>query len=141
MVLLISDAVLLLVQFSHMSASHALQGNFQNYGESDYAADFALAKEAGIDAFAMNVGHDPSDPAQLMKAFSAAKSSSFKLFFSFDMNYFSKPGSSDVMLTDYLGKYGGHHAHFLYNGRVFVSTFSGEVPGPPPSADLVPRKV
>ncbi|BGP30106.1 hypothetical protein JCM10296v2_001858 [Rhodotorula toruloides] len=118
-----------------MSASQAafesstFQGSFQNYGEGDYAADFKLAQEAGIDAFAMNVGRDSTDPAQLAKAFSAAKSSSFKLFFSFDMNYFSKPGSSDAMLSDYLGKYGGHDAHLLYNGKVLVSTFSGEVSG------------
>ncbi|GAA6044747.1 hypothetical protein NBRC10513_004603 [Rhodotorula toruloides] len=105
------------------------QGNFQNYSEADYADDFKLAQEAGIDAFALNVGRDPTDPAQLAKAFSAAKSSSFKLFFSFDMNYYSKPGSSDAILSDYLGKYGGHDAHFLYNGKVFVSTFSGEVSG------------
>ncbi|KAJ8295496.1 Phosphoserine aminotransferase 2, chloroplastic [Rhodotorula toruloides] len=111
------------------ASTSAVQGNFQNYGEDDYAADFKLAKEAGIDAFALNVGHDSTDPAQLAKAFSAAKSSSFKLFFSFDMNYFSKPASSDTILSDYLGKYGGNDAHLLYNGKVFVSTFSGEVPG------------
>lgn len=82
-----------------------------------------------FDLQALNVGHDSTDPAQLAKAFSAAKSSAFKLFFSFDMNYFSKPGSSDAMLSDYLTKYGGHDAHFLYSGKVFVSTFSGEVAG------------
>lgn len=34
-----------------LTKRNPVQGNFQGYAESDYAADFALAKEAGIDAF------------------------------------------------------------------------------------------
>lgn len=78
---------------------------------------------------AMNVGHDTTDPAQMEKAFAAAEAGDFKLFFSFDMVYFGKAGGTDWILNDYLGKYGKHHAHYLYNNKVFVSTFSGEISG------------
>ncbi|GAA5841515.1 hypothetical protein JCM11251_001246 [Rhodosporidiobolus azoricus] len=109
--------------------AHVVQGDFQNYSEEDYAADFALANEAGIVAFAMNVGNDDSDPAQMTKAFSAASSSSFSLFFSFDMNYFATPGSSDAILNKYLKPFAAHGAHYLWEGKVMVSTFSGETSG------------
>ncbi|GAA5918898.1 hypothetical protein JCM5296_000273 [Sporobolomyces johnsonii] len=106
------------------------QGDFQNYSEGDYQADAELAKAAGIDAFAMNVGHDSSDSAQLAKAFSAAATvSDFYLFFSFDMNYFSTSGSSDSILNEYLVPFADSSAYYLYEGQVFVSTFSGEVAG------------
>lgn len=69
------------------------QGVFQNYEQQDYADDMALAATAGISAFALNVGADTTDVAQMAKAFAAAEAASFKLFFSFDM---VGPGSRTV---------------------------------------------
>lgn len=82
----------------------AVQGNWQAYSQEDYAAEYARAREAGIDAFALNVGHDASDAEQMQKAFAAAEEGGFKLFWSFDMNYFGDPGASEVVLDEYLGK-------------------------------------
>ncbi|KAL8284242.1 hypothetical protein RQP46_004991 [Phenoliferia psychrophenolica] len=62
------------------------QGDFQSYTSADWAADIALAKAAGIDAFALNVGGDSTDVAEMKIAFAAAEADgTFKLFFSFDM--------------------------------------------------------
>ncbi|GJN87190.1 hypothetical protein Rhopal_000135-T1 [Rhodotorula paludigena] len=109
--------------------AHVVQGNWQAYSQEDYAAEYARAREAGIDAFALNVGHDASDPEQMQKAFAAAEEGGFKLFWSFDMNYFSGPGASEVMLDEYLGKWGGSSAYYTWEDKLLVSTFSGEVPG------------
>ncbi|GAA5953555.1 hypothetical protein JCM21900_006202 [Sporobolomyces salmonicolor] len=107
-----------------------LQGDFRNYSQGDFQAECELAKAAGIDAFAMNVGHDSTDSAELTKAFSAAASvPDFYLFFSFDMNYFSTSGSSDTILNDYLVPFANSSAYYLHEGQVFVSTFSAEVAG------------
>ncbi|GAA6016560.1 hypothetical protein JCM10207_002841 [Rhodosporidiobolus poonsookiae] len=106
--------------------AHVVQGDFQGYSQDSYAADMAMAKEAGIAAFALNVGNDASGVQQLKLAFAAAEASSFSLFFSFDMNYFHDAGSSDTILENYLKPYGGSSAHYLVDGKVLVSTFSGE---------------
>ncbi|GAA5824303.1 hypothetical protein JCM3770_004457 [Rhodotorula araucariae] len=109
--------------------AHVVQGDFQTYSQDDYAADMALALSAGIDAFALNVGRDASDGAQLDKAFAAAESIGFRCFFSLDMNYFNREGASAAILDEYIGKYGAREGHFEWDGKAFLSTFSGEVPG------------
>ena len=62
-------------------------------------------------------------------SYSAAESagSSFKLFLSFDMTALSCNTSSDAnTLVNYTKTYASHTAQFKYNGKAFVSTFSGE---------------
>lgn len=53
---------------------------------SDRAADVKLAIATGVDAFALNVGGDMSDPTQLDLAYSASEALGFKVFISLDMS-------------------------------------------------------
>lgn len=85
-----------------------------------------LAKQAHIDAFALNIVHgDRID--KLSTAFETAKRLNFKLFFSFD--YANDPkGYSSWPMEDVLSlmrKYGGHTAYYHHEGRPFVTTFEG----------------
>ncbi|KAK4703949.1 glucan endo-1,3-alpha-glucosidase, partial [Phenoliferia sp. Uapishka_3] len=107
--------------------AHVVMGNWQSYTSSDWEADITLAKSANIDAFALNVGHDASDPTQLALAYSAAESvGGFKLFISLDMSYASLFGSSDQIIAEYIAPFAGRSGQFLYNGKPLLSTFSGE---------------
>ena len=62
-------------------------------------------------------------------AYSAAQSSGleFTLFPSFDMTSLPCASAFDAkLLTDYISKYSGHQNSFRRDGKMFVSTFSGE---------------
>lgn len=88
-----------------------------------------MANSKGIDAFALNVGSDSWESGQVANAFAAAKnlSTPFKLFLSFDMTSLScAQGSDSTPLRNYIRTYASHPNQLLYNGKVFVSTFSGE---------------
>lgn len=84
----------------------------------------------GIDGFALNVGSDDWQPARVADAYAAAEAiatqyphkTPFKLFISFDMTCLSDPS----LILTYLRTYHGHPAQFVYEGKDFVSTFSGE---------------
>ncbi|BGP13907.1 hypothetical protein JCM10213v2_001845 [Rhodosporidiobolus nylandii] len=76
----------------------------------------------------MNVGNDDSDADQLAKAFAAAEASGFALFYSFDMNYFSSPGSSDKISSTYM-PFAASSAYYTVDDKLLVSTFSGETSG------------
>jgi hypothetical protein len=71
----------------------------------------------------MNVGNDDSDADQLAKAFAAAAETSFYLFYSFDMNYFTASGSSDTLLNTYLTPYLANSAYYLVDGAALVRPF------------------
>ncbi|KAI5475388.1 hypothetical protein MNV49_001456 [Pseudohyphozyma bogoriensis] len=102
--------------------AHVVQGNFQEYTAEAWEADFALAKVSGIDAFAINVGGDASDPTQLDLAYTAAEATGMKAFISLDMTYTSVFGSTDNILSTYI-------TPFADDGKVMLSTFSGENSG------------
>jgi hypothetical protein len=53
---------------------------------SDYDADMKRAKEAGIDAFTLNIGNDPYTDTQLNFAYQSAADHNIKVFISFDFN-------------------------------------------------------
>lgn len=93
--------------------------------QSDWEQDIALAQEAHIDAFALNVAYGDATVAQSVRyAFAAANALGFHLFFSFDYAGGTGPWpQSDVI--DYLNEYGSNAAHFSYNNQPFVSTFEG----------------
>jgi hypothetical protein len=61
-------------------------GNTPNFTQNDWAYKIGLAKEAHIDAFALNMAwDDPTNDAQLPNAFNAAVAAGgFQLFLSFD---------------------------------------------------------
>lgn len=69
--------------------AHHMVGNTAPYTIDDWTEDIKLASEAGIDAFALNIGTDSWETDQVKNAYDAAEKSgtSFKMFISLDMTY------------------------------------------------------
>ncbi|KAH9815907.1 family 71 glycoside hydrolase [Melampsora americana] len=112
----------------HYVFAHFIQGNAQNYTKNDWVSDMKSAQNAHIDAFAISIGTDPSNAVQLPMIYDVADSLNFKVFLSFDMTHYGYKGSSvDIERT--IEQFSNRTSQFQYDGRVFVSTFSGEVPG------------
>ncbi|GAA5995238.1 hypothetical protein JCM5350_002794 [Sporobolomyces pararoseus] len=109
--------------------AHTMFGEIQNYQVEDHVADQLLAQEAGIDAFAINTGHDKYDIQHMDNIFEAAKQTGFPLFFSFDMLHYNQPNASQWILYDYLLPYASRDEYYKIDGKVVVSTFSGNQPG------------
>ncbi|KAG0150506.1 hypothetical protein CROQUDRAFT_652428 [Cronartium quercuum f. sp. fusiforme G11] len=108
--------------------AHFVQGNAQNYTKEDWMADMITAREAHIDAFAINIGNDTTNAIQLPMIYDVADSIDFKVFLSFDMTYFGYKGSA-IDIQKIVIEFANRTSQFKYNNKVFVSTFSGEVPG------------
>jgi hypothetical protein len=64
-------------------------------GAADYDDDMKRARDAGIDAFALNIGVDPYSETQLEYAYESAASNGMKVFISFDFNVGGPPFLSD----------------------------------------------
>lgn len=93
--------------------------------QEDWMADIKLAKQANIDAFALNIGRQDSyTDAVLFRAYEAAAAvGDFGLFISFD--YLSGgPWPMDVVIQT-INKYSGHRSQFKYHNQPLVSTFEG----------------
>lgn len=103
-------------------------GNTYSYIQSIWANDISLASAAGIDGFALNYGIDTWQPARIADAYAAAKAQgSFKLFLSLDVSSLSCSTASDAAThVASIATYATHSAQATYNGKVLVSTFSGE---------------
>ncbi|KAL0951577.1 hypothetical protein HGRIS_008259 [Hohenbuehelia grisea] len=109
--------------------AHFMVGNTYPYSVNDWAKDIALAHSKGIDGFALNAGRDDWQPARVADAYTAAANSGtgFKLFLSLDMTSLGCSNSGDAgVLRNYVTSYASHPNQLLYDGRVLVSTFSGE---------------
>lgn len=109
--------------------AHFMVGNSYPYTVDNWLSDIQLAYQSGIDGFALNVGTDSWQPQQVANAYEAAQQSGtgFKLFMSFDMSSLPCSTAADAAtLRNYITTYATHPNQFLYNGRVFASTFSGE---------------
>lgn len=91
---------------------------------SDYDNDMQLAKAAGIDAFALNIGIDGFTNSQLEFAYDSAYSNGMSVFISFDFNWYSTSNTSGI--ADTIGTYAGHPAQLLIGSKVFVSSFAGD---------------
>jgi glucan endo-1,3-alpha-glucosidase len=108
-------------------------GNTYPYSKQDWAADIQLALQSGIDAFALNVGSDDWQPARVADAYSAAGSTSLKLFLSLDMAVRSCNSAADAQsIRDVVKAHLSDSAQFLYAppgspdpSKPLVSTFSG----------------
>ena len=87
-----------------------------------------LAKQSGIDAFAINIGRDITNEKQIPLAYDVADKLDFSLFLSFDMSYYGQPGSSKDVIK-LIRTFANRKSQFKYQGKPMVSTFSGEVPG------------
>ncbi|KAJ6019403.1 hypothetical protein N7522_001470 [Penicillium canescens] len=91
---------------------------------SDYDADMKRAKEAGIDAFALNIGNDPYTDTQLNFAYQSAADHNMKVFISFDFNWYNVNQSSEIGAK--IRQFSDHSAQLRVDGKVFVSSFSGD---------------
>ncbi|KZP22436.1 glycoside hydrolase family 71 protein [Athelia psychrophila] len=104
--------------------AHFIVGFVASYLQADWTADMQLAQAIGIDGFALDIGKDPYNAAQLGYAYAAAEALGFKVFLSFDFTYWNSSDTSTI--ASYISTYGPLPAQFTYNGDVFVSTFSGD---------------
>ncbi|KAJ6038422.1 uncharacterized protein N7446_005222 [Penicillium canescens] len=91
---------------------------------SDYDADMRRAKEAGIDAFALNIGNDLYTDTQLKFAYQSAADHNMKVFISFDFNWYNVNQSSEIGAK--IRQFSDHSAQLRVDGKVFVSSFSGD---------------
>ncbi|KZV74309.1 glycoside hydrolase family 71 protein [Peniophora sp. CONT] len=109
--------------------AHHIVGNTAPYTQSTWAADIALAQANGIDGFALNVGSDSWEIAQVASAYAAAAAAGtgFKLFLSLDMSANPCAALSDgAPLRAWVNSYYNHPNQFIYNSKVYLSTFAGE---------------
>ncbi|KAK4097654.1 glycoside hydrolase family 18 protein [Parathielavia hyrcaniae] len=105
--------------------AHFMVGNTASFDVARWTDNINLAKQAHIDAFALNIAYGWEDnEKQLSNAFAAAAPAGFKLFFSFDYAGGTGPWPLDKVRT-LIRTYGKHAAHYQYNGLPLVSTFEG----------------
>ena len=83
-----------------------------------------IAKNAGIDAFALNFGVDDWVPEQLQYAYDSAAQNGISVFPSVDFNWYSPGSAGDV--GDLLSRWITQPAQLKIGGRAFVSTFAGD---------------
>lgn len=89
--------------------------------------DIALAKAKGIDAFALNLGPDSWQVAQVANAYTAASNLDFQMFLSFDMTAWPCQSSSDANpIRQFVNDYHAHPKQVQVDGKMLISTFSGE---------------
>lgn len=92
---------------------------------ADYDADFQLAKELGIDAFALNIGTDDFTTTQLSYAYESAANNDMKVFISFDFNWFD-PSSDAEKVGQMIANFSQQSSQLLVDDKVFASSFSGD---------------
>jgi len=78
----------------------------------------------GIDAMALNIGVDPFTDQQLDYAYQSAANLGFKVFISFDFNWWHPNNATQMGQT--IALYANRTAQLMYNNAAFVSTFSGD---------------
>lgn len=92
---------------------------------SEAVTDVQDALSAGFDGFALNThtisSSDTWNTDALGFLFSAASSTEFKMFISFDMSW----GLNVADLPAFLSRYVQEDAYFQIDGKPFVSTYSG----------------
>ncbi|KAG9221281.1 hypothetical protein CCMSSC00406_0008884 [Pleurotus cornucopiae] len=127
--------------------AHFMVGNTYPYVLRDWTEDIELAilhhlqvlggivlcgvtKIRSRDGFVLNIGSEDWQKDRVADCFQATEapgSSSFKLFFSFDMSVIPCETQGDMQhLLEYIKRWGNHPSMYRRNGKVVVSTFSGE---------------
>eukprot|EP00250_Pteridium_aquilinum_P013894 c21640_g1_i1 orf=729-2081(+) len=99
-----------------------------------FTREIALAKQHGIDGFALNtkVWDDPIYQQRADYLYQAADAAgNFKLFFSADMSGSLTLDNIITMLT----RYAGYSSQLTYNGKQFISTFAGRIVSIAPYTD------
>ncbi|CEJ55791.1 Putative Function: mutA of P. purporogenum hydrolysis 1 (Precursor) [Penicillium brasilianum] len=94
------------------------------HSASDYDDDMKRAKDAGIDAFALNIGTDSYTDTQLVFAYESAAKNGMQVFLSFDFNWWNVGQGSAVGAK--VKQYADQPAQLKVDGKVFVSSFSGD---------------
>ncbi|KAJ9104146.1 hypothetical protein QFC19_004130 [Naganishia cerealis] len=106
--------------------AHFMVGVVSTYNHTDWQYDITLAKSYGIDGFALDIGKDDYTDAQLALAYQVAHDLGFKVFISFDFNWFRINETQPVI--DLINKYISKPAQFVLPGTdaAYVSTFAGD---------------
>lgn len=100
-------------------------GTIGNRPSTDaYDAEFALAKAAGIDAFALNMGPDVTNE-QLGFAYESAERVGIKVFISFDFNDGLFSINDPAAIGDRIRAFKDNPAQLIVDDKPFVSTFAG----------------
>lgn len=112
----------------HKVWAHFMVGFTYAYTAHNWDVDIAAAKAAGIDGFALNMGRDPWQPAQVRIAYDAAKrAGDFEMFLSFDMNSLQCTTKENATtLVEHVKAFAGDQAQAKWDGKVLVSTFAGQ---------------
>ncbi|KAI3124048.1 CAZyme family GH71 [Penicillium roqueforti] len=97
--------------------------NAENYTTADWQTDIQAAKDAHLDAFALNMAVDSRIGQILPTAFEVASDLKFSLFFSFDYAGNGAWKADDVAAL--LEEYTASTSYYLHNGQYLVSTFEG----------------
>lgn len=92
---------------------------------ADYDSDMQLAKDLGIDAFALNIGTDEFTATQLAYAYESAANNDMKVFISFDFNWFD-PSTDAAKVGQMIANYSQQSSQLMVNGKAFASSFSGD---------------
>ncbi|ORY67182.1 glycosyl hydrolase family 71-domain-containing protein [Pseudomassariella vexata] len=97
---------------------------------ADYDIDMQLAKAAGIDAFALNVGTNTFTDQQLDYAYESAAKNDMKVFISYDFNWYSPYELNDIEVAKKIGqsiaKYSQKPAQLKVGNKIFASSFVGD---------------
>ncbi|PPR05439.1 hypothetical protein CVT26_011317 [Gymnopilus dilepis] len=97
-------------------------------GTADWLDDIQKIAAGGADAIALNIGGDDWQRTQVAAAYQAAQDSGtgIKLFYSFDLT------AMTCDLNDLVARvqlYANHPSQFKVNGKVFISSYSGDCLG------------
>lgn len=113
---------------AHQVFAHHMVGNTYPYTQSNWATDIKLAKAASIDGFALNIGGDWWQSSRANDAYLAAEAAGdFVMFLSLDMTSLSCSSYTDgIALANLVKAHSSSSAQAMFNGKVLVSTFSGE---------------
>ncbi|KAL2207288.1 putative extracellular alpha-1,3-glucanase/mutanase, partial [Sarocladium strictum] len=105
--------------------AHFMVGNVASLTQAGWGEEIALAQQAGIDGFALNIAAgDTSNAQSLTRGFAAAEARDFKLFFSFDYEAWGAWDSGVVI--NLVNQYQDSAAYWKHdNGGPLISTFEG----------------
>ncbi|KAK4211909.1 putative alpha-1,3-glucanase/mutanase [Rhypophila decipiens] len=93
---------------------------------ADWDADMMRAKQAGIDAFALNIAQDDYTRRQLDLAYESAAANGMKVFISFDFNYFQPVREAAGKVAALVNDYGVKAAQLKIGDKAVVSSFLGD---------------
>ncbi|KAJ7176174.1 glycosyl hydrolase family 71-domain-containing protein [Mycena crocata] len=108
---------------------HHIVGNTYHHTLDDWKDDIRQISAKGVDAIALNIGGDDWQMTQVGNAYAAAQAlgSSTKLFFSFDFT--TNLGCSLDNIVWRTRQFSSHLWQFRFNGKPFISSFSGDCLG------------